>query len=85
MLVWNWHRRLGMPSLEDRMDKASDDHYKFCEGYYEGLRRGREDAYWLYRGVHEGLPAPPHTDVKKISPYRRLLKHYEKLWKQGER
>lgn len=67
--------------LEEKMDAASHDHYVYLQGFYAGKAVGRDWATWLYRDA--GKKPCPSTEPD--SPYRRLIRHYEKLWKRRYR
>ena len=66
--------------LEEKMDKATHDHYVYLQGYYAGRQDGMAMAQWLYRDATKPCPRK-----EPDSPYRRLLKHLERQWKRGER
>ncbi len=76
------------PSLEDRIDRTWYDNLIWESGYSRGHHDATMYEYavraWIRDGGKGEMPKyaagqPPRSEFK------RLLKHYEKLWKRGER
>lgn len=72
--------------LEEKIDMASHDDYRYKEGYWDGYWAKAKEEWAIRDWTNAGAVGPfPKMYKEPRSPYKRLLKHYERLWKRRER
>lgn len=66
-------------SLADKEDVAIDKKYAWDSGYHAGRLYQMEWDAWMRRNTAAEPPKEPKN------PWHKLIKHYIKRWKHGER